>query len=90
MARIMMNAELIATKQAPIVIPVVCREDYLGALRALGRHRNAEAYAGMLTRAHELSASIVGETSDDKRVLLERSNASLEPTEGKLWIPVGL
>ncbi|MBD3243845.1 MAG: cell filamentation protein Fic [Chitinivibrionales bacterium] len=89
-ARIMMNAELVAAQQARIIIPVVYREDYLGALRALSRHRNAEAYVGMLTRAHELSASIVGETRDDMRVLLDRSNAFLEPTEGKLRMPVDL
>jgi len=86
MARIMMNAELVAGNQVKIIIPTVYREDYLGALRALSRHRNAQAYIKMLSRAHEFSESVAGETRDDMRALLEQCNAFLEHTEGKLRI----
>jgi hypothetical protein len=86
MARIMMNAELVAANQVRIIIPTVYREDYLGALRALSRHRDAQTYVRMLARAHEFSASVVGETRDGMRALLEQSNAFLEHTEARLRI----
>lgn len=47
-----MNAELVAAKQAKIIIPTVFRDDYLGALRKLTRQRQPDAYIRMLNRAH--------------------------------------
>ena len=85
-ARVMMNAELTAAKQAKIIIPTVYRDDYLGALRKLTRQREPKPYIRMLTRAHEFSATILGATMDEMQLILEKSNAFLEHTEGKLNI----
>ena len=85
-ARVMMNAELVAADQAKIIIPTVYRDDYMGSLRKLTRRREPEAYVRMLVRAHAFSATIVGENMDTLQKLLEKSNAFLEHTEGKLTI----
>lgn len=85
-ARVMMNAELATAKQAKIIIPTVYRDDYLGALRKLTRQREPKPYIRMLARAHEFSATILGENMDEMQLVLEKSNAFLEHTEGKLNI----
>jgi Fic family protein len=85
-ARVMMNAELVAADQAKIIIPTVYRDDYMGSLRKLTRRREPEAYVRMLVRAHAFSATIVAENMDTLQKLLEKSNAFLEHTEGKLTI----
>lgn len=89
MARIMMNAELVAGAQTRVLVPTVYRDDYLGALRALTRHGNADAYVRMLVRAHRFSAAIVGENRDEMRALLQQGNAFDESTEAKLMDPHG-
>lgn len=86
LARIMMNAELVKGGQAKIIIPTVYRDDYLGALRKLTRQRDPDAYIRMLTRAHEFSATVVGEDMDEMQSILEMSNAFKENTEGRLVI----
>lgn len=85
-ARVMMNAELVAANQAKIIIPTVYRDDYMGSLRRLTRRREPEAYVRMLVRAHAFSATIVGGSMDELQKRLEESNAFLEHTEGKLMI----
>ncbi len=47
-ARIMMNAELIAANQARIIIPIIFRDDYLSALKALTHQSRAEALIRVL------------------------------------------
>ena len=85
-ARVMMNAELVAGNQSKIIIPTVFRDDYLGVLRKLTRTREPKPYISMLSRAHEFSATVSGEKLEDMQSILERSNAFLEHTEGKLRI----
>jgi len=86
LARIMMNAELVKGGQTKIIIPTVYRDDYLGALRRLTRQRDPSAYIRMLSRAHEFSATIVGEELDQMQAILEACNAFEEHTEAKLII----
>ena len=38
----------------------------------------------MLSRIHEFSSIIVSDNMDEMQLLLEKNNAFLEPTEGKL------
>ncbi|MCD4710175.1 MAG: Fic family protein [Bacteroidales bacterium] len=83
-ARIMMNAELVAAGQAKIIVPTVFRDDYLGALRQLTRRSQSGPYLRMLERVYEFSLTIRGEKIDIMQQQLEHSNAFLEPTEGKL------
>ena len=86
LARIMMNAELVAQNQSKIIIPTVYREDYLGGLRRLSRNDDPTVYVRMLSRAHEFSDTLVGENMEQLEAVLEQSNAFLEQTEGVLKI----
>lgn len=87
LARVFMNAELAASGETRLLIPVVYRDDYLLALRALSRHRRPEAIVAMLDRAQRFAGEL------DFRVLprvtesLTACNAFLEPGEGKLRLP---
>ncbi|MEZ4848656.1 MAG: Fic family protein [Bacteroidia bacterium] len=85
-ARIMMNAELVRANQSKIMIPNVFREDYILSLRRLTRQHDPEPYIRMLSRAHEFSSTIFGESMDEIQTKLERSNAFLLPEEGRLKI----
>jgi fido (protein-threonine AMPylation protein) len=82
-ARVMMNAELVAAKESKIIIPNVFRIDYLGALKKLTKQGNPDSYVRMLSRAHEFSANVFGEDIDDVQNYLERCNA-FETDEDKI------
>ncbi len=84
LARIMMNAEFVNQKQSKILIPTVYREDYILTLRKLTRDREPEAYIRMLSKVHEFSADISGDSMEEMQMFLENSNAFLEPEEGNL------
>lgn len=85
-ARIMMNAELVAGNQSKIIIPNVFREDYLLSLRKLTRQHDPLPYIRMLAKAHEFSATIYGDSMDEIQRKLEQSNAFHMPDEAKLKI----
>jgi hypothetical protein len=90
-ARVMLNAELVKQQQTKIIIPTVYREDYIGALRKLTRQGDPAAYIRMMGRAHEFSATIIGDDMDAMEKHLEASNAFKEPDKAKLKIlPVEL
>ena len=86
MARVMMNAELVAQGQSKIIIPTVFRDDYLGVLRKLTRQQETESYIRMLQRAFEFSSYIYNDNMGEMQQHLENSNAFVEHTEGKLKI----
>lgn len=83
-ARIMMNAELVAAGLRRIIIPTVFRDDYLGALRALSRRREPAAYLRMMDRAQRFSASIDFSVFASARSALEAANAFRDPGEALL------
>lgn len=85
-ARVMMNAELTRWKQSKIIIPTVYRDDYLGALRKLTRKRDTSTYIRMLSKTHEFSETIVSDDVNEMQSQLEKCNAFLEHTEGRLKI----
>lgn len=88
-ARVMMNAELVAQGQSKIIIPTVYRDDYMTALRRLTRQYDPVVYIRMLLKAHEFSAAIIGEDMDAMKNLLEQSNAFKSHDEAILKMPVG-
>ena len=57
-ARIMMNAEFVATRQTSIIIPTVFRDDYLLTLRKLTRDQRPESYIRMLYKAQPTASAI--------------------------------
>jgi Fic family protein len=58
LARIMMNAELVAGAQSRIIIPAVCRDDYLGGLRLLTRQGNSGIRIKALRYGQDYTARI--------------------------------
>ena len=85
-ARVMMNAEMVASSQTKIIIPTVYRDDYMLALRRLTRQFDPDPYIRMLQRALTFSETIVGDNINMMENILERSNAFKEHDEGKLQI----
>lgn len=85
-ARVMMNAELVAAGQSKIIIPTVYRDDYMGVLKKLTQQQAADPYIRMLQRAHEFSSAIYGEDMNEMQHYMERCDAFLEHQKGKLKI----
>lgn len=85
-ARVMMNAELVANEQSKIIIPTVFRDDYLGVLRKLTRQQETAPYIRMLLRAFQFSSNVFADNMDEMQRYLEDCNAFLEHTEGELKI----
>lgn len=83
-ARVMMNAELVATGQTRIIIPTVYRDDYLGALRRLTRNNDPDVYIRMLQRAQEFCATLDATDMDKLEAQLLASNAFKEHDEARL------
>lgn len=94
-ARIMMNAELIAAGQERIIIPTVYRHEYINSLKALTNNKNTAALPRVLEEAQRYVASL--DFSDYGRVLakLEETNALREESDDdtepvKLMLPARL
>lgn len=85
-ARVMMNAELVAGGQSKIIIPTVFRDDYMLVLRKLTRQKDPAPYIRMLERAFEFSSYIYNDDVDEMQRQLALSNAFMEHTEGKLTL----
>lgn len=86
-ARIMMNAELVAGGQERIIIPTAFRTDYLGPLKALSHTANTRPLIRMLDRAQEYTHAIDWRDLDTARILLEQTNAFAEGEDAQLRIP---
>lgn len=83
-ARVMMNAELVAAAEQRIIIPQVYRNNYLMALRALTVNRRADALISTLDFAQRYTGSIDYSSFDRARAMLEQTNAFRDPTEADL------
>ncbi|MDT8329164.1 MAG: Fic family protein [Roseovarius sp.] len=78
-ARIMMNAELVAADEERIVIPTVYCNNYLAALKALSHHAVTEPLLRVLDYAQRWTASIDWGEFEETRRILEECNAFVEP-----------
>ncbi|MHB1446659.1 MAG: Fic family protein [Acidimicrobiales bacterium] len=80
-ARIMMNAELVAANQTRIVIPTVYRDSYLSALRAGTNHATFEQLSAVLDFGRRWVS--LGDWSDlsSARVYLDETHALASPQE---------
>lgn len=85
-ARVMMNAELVAAGESKIIIPTVFREDYVGALRLLTRKEDTDTYIRVMEKAHHFSEHVYDDNRDRMETYLNECSAFLEPDEGKLAI----
>ncbi|HET7233551.1 MAG TPA: Fic family protein [Longimicrobium sp.] len=87
LARVMMNAELIAGRQRRIFIPTSYRDDYLLALRALSRQREPEPLLKMLEFAQAFSDAIDFTDLQGALEVLRRSNAFERDPTARLRMP---
>ena len=83
-ARVIMNAELQAAEQMRIIVPTVCREDYLLGLRNLSRNSEPLPLIRFLERLQRFSNSIQFEEFAHAQTQLEEANAFSEPDEAQL------
>lgn len=80
-ARIMMNAELVAAGEERVVIPTVYRNNYLDALRGLSQTGRTEPLIRVLDYAQRWTAAVPWTALDKTRAVLESCNA-FAPPEG--------
>ena len=76
-ARIMMNAELIAANEERIVVPTVYRPDYVAAQRTLSVHGEATPVVRMLDFAQSWTLAVDWTTITETEELLQGTNAFL-------------
>jgi Fic family protein len=86
-ARIMMNAELVAGMQERIIVPTGYRIDYLTAIKAVSQSSETTPFIQMLNRAQEYTHAINWNQLDTARTMLEESGAFEEGNDAKLRIP---
>ena len=77
-ARIMMNAELVAAGEERIIVPTVYRANYLSALKAHSQTRRAEPLVRMLDYAQRWTAAVDWRSLVEARRELEECNAFLD------------
>jgi fido (protein-threonine AMPylation protein) len=82
-ARALANAELTAARQQRLMIPIVFRDDYLQALRAMSRAEVSRPLIRVLDRAQEWAASIDWSSASLATADLERTHALFTPSEAE-------
>lgn len=82
-ARIMMNAELVSSGLATIIIPTVYRDDYLSALRAFSRRDRPQPLVKMLTAAQAFSCLDFSDYRGSLKSITDRQWL-LEPEDGEI------
>ena len=87
-ARVMMNAELVAADQQRIIIPTVYRNEYLGALRAMTHNHRAEALYSVLAFGQQYVHEIEFTSVNAAEEMLTATRAFEPPGETvKLILP---
>jgi fido (protein-threonine AMPylation protein) len=88
MARVMMNAELIAQGQTRIFIPSVYRNEYLSSLKRLTNNHDAGAYLRVMEYAQVFVSRIDFTDLETARQVLAMHNAFHDPTDdARLALP---
>lgn len=91
LARVMMNAELVAGMQSRIIIPTVFRDDYLGGLRRMTRQDDPSVLIKTLRFGHDYTAQIDFTDLTRATDALRATNAFNEPnSEQRLMLPSSL
>jgi hypothetical protein len=82
-ARIMMNAELVATDEQRIIIPTVFRNNYISALKALSQSGKSSPLIQVLDFAQRYTASIRWHAFDTARAELQATHAFMDANEAE-------
>ena len=91
LARVMMNAELVAGMQSRIIIPTVFRDDYLGGLRRMTRQDDSSVLIKALRFGHGYTAQIDFTDLALAAEALRATNAFNEPeSDQRLTLPASL
>lgn len=80
-ARVMMNAELVAGGENRIIVPTVYRNNYLMALKALSQNGITGALVRTMDFAQRYTAAVDFAELDRARLILDRTNAFADPNE---------
>lgn len=80
-ARIMMNAELVAEDEQKIIIPTVYRNNYLASLKALTHNQQSDALIRTLDFGQKYVQAVNWENYETARVEMEATNAFMDPYE---------
>ena len=80
-ARIMMNAELVAAGEERAVLPTAFRDDYLTALKALSQGQHPDSLIRVIDYLQRWTAAMTWGNLEETRRVLEGCNAFLEPAE---------
>ncbi len=83
-ARVMMNAELVAGGEERIVIPTVFRDDYLAALRALSQTQRPQPLIHALDYAQRWTIAVDWTSIPETQRQLEACNAFLDSNEAEI------
>lgn len=78
-ARIMMNAELVAESEQRIIVPTVYRNNYLVALKALTHNKHPQPLIRTLDFAQRYTAAVDWSDKGLSQRILEASHAFLDP-----------
>ena len=87
-ARVMMNAELVAGGEERIIIPTAYRTDYLGALKAISHNRHTRPLIRTLDYAQAYTHAIMWRDLDGARRVLEETGAFAEGEDARLRMPI--
>lgn len=82
-ARVMMNAELVAAGHARIVVPTVYRNNYLAGLRGMSVNGHADGLIATLAFAQRWTAQVDWSSVEQARADLERTHATLDSTDAE-------
>ena len=80
-ARIMMNAELVAAGESRIVVPTVYRNNFLMALKAMSHNGIAGALLRTVDFAQRYTAAVDFSDLSGARLILDRTHAFADPNE---------
>jgi fido (protein-threonine AMPylation protein) len=78
-ARVMVNAELVAAREVRIIVPTAFRGEYVSALRAASNHRVFQALSAVLDFARRWTAQVDFSSRARAERDLERTNALVAP-----------
>jgi fido (protein-threonine AMPylation protein) len=91
LARVMMNAELVAGTQSRIIIPTVYRDDYLGGLRRMTCQDDSSVLIKALRFGHGYTAQVDFADLARATEVLQLTNAFNEPdSDQRLMLPSSL
>lgn len=86
-ARLMMNAELVASDQSKIIVPTAFRVSHLDALRRLSRHDDPSVLIKALRFLHDYTARIPWSSQEAARQALHATKAFDDDLDARLELP---